>query len=230
MNSEKINLRIVAIYLIIFAVYNMLVFFIFGNRNMIFWTSYLFFFIVFILHMVCVFCMFKKRDVKAVFFDIPLLSLSNYFILAELFVSFVFMIFRNNASMKLCVAVQVIVLAAYLIITIISLTSKEYVSNVSETVEQDQKYIQNIRGALESLMQQCQHAEAKEILRKASEAARYADQRYHSSVSGIDTQLEITVREIKSAYDVGDLAGLRQKCTELINLFSDRNRMLSINA
>lgn len=230
MNLGKFNRMAIAVYLIVFAVYNLLIFFIFNHLNAVFWVSYLFFLVAFALHMVCVFYTSRKRDVKAVFYGIPLISLSNYFVLAELFASFVFMIFRHNASMKLCVAIQVILLALYLIVAIVSMGSKTYVSKVSETVERDQKYIQNIRGELQSLMQQCRHAEAKETLRKASEAARYADQRSHRSVSEIDIRLENTLQEIRSTYETGDLAGLDRKCTELINLFSERNRVLEINA
>ena len=89
--------------------------------------------------------------------------------------------------------------------------------------------MQNIRGELESLMQQCQHAEAKEILRKASEAARYADQRSGKSVEQIDIQIGRTLQGIRMAYNSGDLNGLNRECNDLINELSDRNRILRIN-
>ena len=229
MNFGKYSKMTFAVYLIIYAVYNLLIFFVFNDRNAIFWTSYVFFMLAFVLHMVCVFYSFKGRDVKAAFLGIPLVSLSNYFVLAELFVSLVFMIFRKSAGMKLCVAVQVILLATYLVIAIISLASKTYVSDTTEQIASDQRYIQNIRGELESLMQQCQHAEAKEILRKAAEEARYADQRSDKSVEQIDRQIEGTLEKIENAYNNGDLEGLKQNCTDLINAFKNRNRILNIN-
>ena len=229
MNFGKYSKMTLAVYLIIYAVYNMLVFIVFQERNAIFWTSYVFFMLAFILHMVCVFYSFKGRDVKAAFFGIPLVSLSNYFVLAELFVSLVFMIFRKSAGMKLCVAIQVILLAIYLIVSIVSLASKTYTSNVTEQITEDQRHIQNIRGELESLMQQCQHAEAREILRKAAEAARYADQRSGKSVEQIDRQIERTLEGIENAYNNGDLNELEQKCTEWTNELTNRNKILNIN-
>ena len=179
--------------------------------------------------MICVFYTFKRYDIKAVFFGIPLVSLSNYFVLAELFVSFVFMIFRNSVSLKLCVVFQIVLLAVYLVITITSLASKTYASDITERITEDKRHIQNIRSELESLMLQCQHTEAKEILRKASEAVRYADQRSGESVVQLDQQIETTIQDIKSAYNNGDLIGLNAKCNELINEFSERNRILNIN-
>ena len=229
MNFGKYSKMALTVYLIIFGVYNLIVFIIFNDRNAIFWASYLFFVIAFILHMVCVFYSFKRHDVKAVFWGIPLISFSNYFVLAELFVSFVFMIFRNAVSLKICVTFQIILLAVYLVIAITSLASKTYTLEISEQIAEDRKYVQNIRSELESLMYQCQHAEAKEILRKAAEAVRYADQRSGESVAQMDAQIETTIQDIKSAYNNGDLLGLDMKCTELINEFSTRNRILNIN-
>ena len=229
MNFGKYSKMTLAVYLIIYAVYNLLIFIIFNQRNAIFWVSYGFFMLAFILHMVCVFYSFKGKDVKAAFFGIPLVYLSNYFVLAELFVSTVFMIFRKSAGMKLCVALQIVLLAIYLVISIVSLASKSYTSDVTEQITVDQRYMQNIRGELESLMQQCQHAEAKEILRKASEAARYADQRSGKSVEQIDIQIGRTLQGIRMAYNSGDLNGLNRECNDLINELSDRNRILRIN-
>ena len=131
--------------------------------------------------------------------------------------------------MKLCVALQIVLLAIYLVISIVSLASKSYTSDVTEQITVDQRYMQNIRGELESLMQQCQHAEAKEILRKASEAARYADQRSGKSVEQIDIQIGRTLQGIRMAYNSGDLNGLNRECNDLINELSDRNRILRIN-
>lgn len=229
MNFGKYSKMTLAVYLIIYAVYNLLIFIIFNQRNAIFWVSYVFFMLAFILHMVCVFYSFKGKDVKAAFFGIPLVYLSNYFVLAELFVSTVFMIFRKSAGMKLCVALQIVLLAIYLVISIVSLASKSYTSDVTEQITVDQRYMQNIRGELESLMQQCQHAEAKEILRKAAEEARYADQRSDESVEQIDRQIEGILEKIENAYNNGDLEGLKQNCTDLINAFKNRNRILNIN-
>ena len=68
MNFGKYSKMTLAVYLIIYAVYNLLIFIIFNQRNAIFWVSYVFFMLAFILHMVCVFYSFKGKDVKAAFF------------------------------------------------------------------------------------------------------------------------------------------------------------------
>ncbi len=229
MGKKKYGFMGLAIYIILFAVYNMIIFLVFNNRNHIFWISYGFFVAAFLLHMICVAFSLKNMTAKAAFFGIPLISFSNYFVLAELFVSLVFMIFRGAANVKLCVALQVILLAVFLIVAIVSLASKSYTSNVTERIEEDVRYIQNIRGALESLMQQCQHPQAKEMLRKASEAARYANQKSSPSVQSIDDNINYIMQDLQKAYNNGDLAGLDRQCTALINAFSDRNRMLGIN-
>ena len=230
MNKKKLGAMGLAIYVIMFAVYNMLIFMLFRGKNNIFWISYVFFVLAFLMHMCCVYFTMKNLTVKTAFFGIPLISFSNYFLLAELFVSFVFMIFRKSVGTKLCVAVQVVLLAIYMIIAIVSIASRDYVSNVTEKITEDQRFIQNIRGEIESLMQQCQHAEAKEMLRKTAEAARYANQKSDPSVSMIDNSIRMSLNQLKAAYNNGDLAGLEQNCRDLINEFSDRNRTLNINS
>ena len=230
MNKKKLGAMGLAIYVNMFAVYNMLIFMLFRGKNNIFWISYVFFVLAFLMHMCCVYFTMKNLTVKTAFFGIPLISFSNYFLLAELFVSFVFMIFRKSVGTKLCVAVQVVLLAIYMIIAIVSIASRDYVSNVTEKITEDQRFIQNIRGEIESLMQQCQHAEAKEMLRKTAEAARYANQKSDPSVSMIDNSIRMSLNQLKAAYNNGDLAGLEQNCRDLINEFSDRNRTLNINS
>lgn len=93
MGKKKYSFMGLAIYIILFAVYNMIIFLVFNNRNHIFWISYAFFVAAFIMHMVCVAYSLKNMTAKAAFFGIPLISFSTYFVLAELFVSLVFMIF-----------------------------------------------------------------------------------------------------------------------------------------
>lgn len=229
MEKKKYSYMGLAVYIILFAVYSMVIFLIFNNRNNIFWISYGFFAAAFLLHIACVALSFRNLTANAVFFGIPLVSFSNYFLLSELFVSLVFMIFRKAANVKLCTALQVILFAIFLVIAIISLASKSYTSDMTQQIQEDVRYVQNIRGALESLMQQCQHPAAKEMLRKAAEAARYANQKSSPSVQQIDDNIHRIMQDLESAYYQGDLAGLDRQCTALINAFGDRNRMLSIN-
>ena len=117
MTPKKTNGMIGAIYFIVFFVMNFLIFLIFDEKNGVFWTSYAFMCIAFIVQIVSMFLAVRGLDVEAIFFGIPLATLSLFYFFAAVFTATVFMIFQN-APMKLAVVLQVLILAIYAVVAI----------------------------------------------------------------------------------------------------------------
>ena len=72
MTDKKTLILFSIIYVVVFAVMNMLVFFVFNEKNNVFWISYGFMCAAFVIQIVSMFLAVKALEVEAVFFGIPL--------------------------------------------------------------------------------------------------------------------------------------------------------------
>lgn len=124
MKKGKATVSIGLIYVILLGVFNLLVFTIFKTHTKVFWLSYAFMTVAFIVQILSMFLSFKTADVETAFFGIPLASFSIYYLCASLIVGAVFMVFQN-AGFTLALVIQTLILAAFLIIAIISLLARD---------------------------------------------------------------------------------------------------------
>ena len=81
--------------MIVFAVLNLAIFLLINERNSVFWTSYIFICLAFLVRAVSVMLAYRTLETETVFMGIPLGSLANYYFFAAVFVGVVFMIFQT---------------------------------------------------------------------------------------------------------------------------------------
>ena len=150
------------IYAAVFAVYNLLIFLIFNNFNNIFWISYGFMTAALITNVIIILIASKKTDVEAAFFGIPLMSFSIFHVIAEFFASFVFMIFRDQASVKVTVIIQAILFLIMIIFGALAIISRDTVQTVSDTVKKNAFNIKSLAVDVRLLENECLDAELKQ--------------------------------------------------------------------
>ncbi len=227
--SNKPSIMFGAIYAIIFAVYNLLVFLIFKDLTAVFWISWVFMLIAFGLHVACTFSVVKNANVKAVFFGIPLLSFSLYFVCAELFASLVFMIFRENCPVKVAVAVQVILLAAFLVVAIVSILTRDTVTEIADNVKKKSAHIQGLAVDVEMLMTRSTDIAVTEKLRKLHDTIQYSDPMTNEAVAMQDQMIMQYMTQLRMTFDDGNMAAVAETCDKLELLFMERNKKLMIS-
>lgn len=226
--KQKNGLMTALIYVVLFGVYNMLVFLIFSDYNEIFWTSYVFFVLAFLIHIACIASILKEMNVQAVFFGIPLASFSVYFVFAELFTSLVFMIFKDYANIKVTVAVQVILLSIFIIIAVVSIMTRDAVQNVNTKIKENVVHIKALTVDVEMLMQRCTDPVTKNALKKLSETIKYSDPMTTDAVAAQDQMIMQYMLELRTVFDAGDMAGAQNACNRIELLFVERNKLLKI--
>ena len=213
------------IYLIIFLVFNMLVFFIFKDKSGVFWMSYVFALIAFAVKIISTFLAYRAFEVEAVFFGIPLASLSMYYFFAQLFAAVVFMIFRN-APTKLAFAVQVIILAVYAVVAILTLFTRDAVQDVNDNIKISTTAIKTMQADVEALRDGVSDPELKNRLRKLAETIRYSDPMSNDAVLDIEDQIMQSISELRIYCEDNDKANAMQACRNTEMLFLQRNRTL----
>lgn len=217
------------IYFVIFMAYNLCVFMIFKNFNAVFWISYAFMLVAFVIHIFCVFSIARNMNVRAVFFGIPLMSFSIYFVFAELFCSLVFMIFKNHASVKITILIQALLLCAFIVVAIVSIMTRDVAQNIDSKIKENVNFIKGINVDVEMLMQRSTDAETTGALKKLSETVKYSDPMSNSAVATQEQMIMQYMAELRTIFDLGDMAKVRELCGKIELLFVERNKKLMVS-
>lgn len=227
--KKKSGLMLALIYLVVFVVYNLVVVLVFKNFNAVFWISYGFMAVAYLLHIVCAFSIAKNTNVKALFFGIPLGAFSIYFVLAELFTSLVFMIFKENASVKVTIVIQSLILCVFAVVAIVSIMTRNNVYNVDQKIKENVNFIKGINVDVQMLMQRCTNPETAGALKKLSETIKYSDPMTNSVVAIQEQMIMQCMTELRTVFDSGDMNSVKELCTKIELLFVKRNKKLMIS-
>ena len=225
MTDKKTLILFAIIYIVIFAVMNMLVFFVFNEKNNVFWISYGFMCAAFVIQIVSMFLAVKSLETEAVFFGIPLASISLFYFFAAVFAAAVFMIFQN-APVKLAIGLQAIILAVYAVIAVISLMARDTVQDANDNIKVSVVAIRSMQADVETLRVQAQDPALKEKLRKLSETIRYSDPMSNVAVVDVEGQIMQALTELRICCENSQNAEACQKCGEIEVLFLRRNNLL----
>ncbi len=227
-NKTKNTVAFGLIYVILLGVFNLLVFTISKSRSDVFWLSYGFMTLAFAVQIVSMFLSFKPADVETAFFGIPLASFSVFYLCAELVIGALFMVFKMT-SFTLALAIQALVLAAFLIIAIISLLSRDTVQQISDNVKEHVLNLKSVLVDIEMLMDGCTDPELKADLRKLSETVKYSDPISNEAVADVEQRIMRKISELRINIDDNRIADAKQSCADLEGLYVERNKKLAIS-
>ena len=227
--KKKNSLMVGLIYLVIFAVYNLFVFMVFDDFNNIFWISYVFMLLAYGIHIACVFNVVAHASVKTVFFGIPLVSFSIFFLGAEFFASLVFMIFRDSAGTKATIFVQTLLLAAFIVIAVISVMTRDTALSVDNKIKTNVLFINSIKVDVDMLMERSTDPDVTAALKKLSETVRYSDPMTNPVVATQEQMILQYVAQLKSVFDEGDANQIKDLCKKIDLLFVERNKKIMIS-
>ena len=227
-NANKNTVGFALIYVILFGVFNLLVFTIFKTRTSVFWLSYAFMTLAFAVQIASMFLSFKSADVETAFFGIPLASFSVYYLCAALVIGALFMIFQR-AGFTLALVIQVLVLAAFLVVAIISLMARDTVQQIGDTIKENVTNHKSVLADIEMLGESCADPELKEALRKLSETVKYSDPMTNDSVAGVEQRIMQKISELRICMDDSQIAEAKQACKELERLYVERNKKLALS-
>ncbi|MCH5191701.1 MAG: hypothetical protein J1F23_06000 [Oscillospiraceae bacterium] len=227
-NKTKNTVAIGLIYVILLGVFNLLVFTIFKSHSNVFWLSYGFMTLAFVVQIVSMFLSFKTADVETAFFGIPLASFSVFYLCAELVIGALFMIFQM-ASITLALVIQVLVLAVFLIIAIISLLARDTVQQIGDTVKEHVSNLKSVLVDVEMIMDSCTDPELKASLRKLSETVKYSDPISNEAVADVEQRIMRKISELRINIDDNQIEDAKQSCADLERLYVERNKKLAIS-
>ena len=223
--AKKTGIMTAMIYVIIFAVFNLLVFLVFQKRTPVFWISYGFMCLAFIVQITSMFLALRTLEVESVFMGIPLASLSFYYFFAAVFAGAVFMVFQI-APIKLVVIIQVLILAAYVVVALLALMSREVVQDTNDTLKEKVAAIKTLNVDVDVLIPQVSDPALKKALRKVSETVKYSDPISTEAVADIEAQIMQSMHALRVCIENDNNEEAIATCKDVEVLFLQRNSLL----
>lgn len=228
MKKQKNLVLTAIIYAILIGVYNMLVFVIFKNHSSVFWMSYGFMMLAFAAQITSMLLAFKKADVETVFFGLPLASFSIFYLVAELCVSTIFMIFQNVGT-TISLVIQVLMLAGFSVVAIIAIMARDTVQEMGDTVKQKIVQHKAVNVDVETLLASCTNADLKTKLRKLSETIKYSDPMTNDAIADVEQRIQQKISELCIYCENNEVDEAANTCSALELLYVERNKKLFIS-
>ena len=210
---------------IVFVVYNLLVFLFLKPQTPVFWISYGFMVLAFGLQVLGMYLSFKDFDVQAIFFGIPLAQFTLFYFFAELFMSFVFMIFQN-INWKIPVFLQIVLLAVYAVVAIVSVATRDATKASKDHYQNKAVEMRLSTIDIEMLRDEAKDPELKNQLRRLAEAVRYSDPMTNDFVADVDARIHQETFALQTYCQDGDVEAAKDSCAKLQRLYVERNKKL----
>lgn len=188
-----------------------------------FWSGYIFITFAFIGQLVCAYIAFKAKNLKKLFYNIPLITISYTGLGLTVIVGAACMAIPNLPNW-----VGIIVCMAVMAFTAISVVkasmTAELVSNVDEKVKAQTLFIKSLTVDADNLMARSKSEEVRAECKKVYEAVRYSDPMSHEALASIESQITVKFSEFSEAVVADDVDVVKAVGNELVILVGDRNK------
>jgi len=218
-----------AVVFIILAVFNAVVFVIPFNRGGGFWTGYGFSMLALLLSAGISFYAFGREGLRSKFYGIPLISVMWRYLVIQLIIGLIQMgLDFIPVPFQYGFVVNVIFLGACLIGLITVEASKEEIERIDEKIKEKVFYIKSLQVDVEGLADRASDDSIKKVLKDLAETIRYSDPMSSPQLAAIENKIEAKVSVLSETVEKKDWDTVKVFCTELQQLFAERNRKCKI--
>lgn len=226
------------IFTIIIAVLNLIIFTIFkplkletNHLKLIFWFSYGFMMLAYVLQVVSIFAGRYENGVESVFFSIPMYKVAIFYFAVAAVLSLLFMIlvsFGVAVPFMLMFILEIIVLAVFAIAFVLSYTHKNVVLDIDKNIKANVFKIRTLVTDVEVLAEAVNdNAALKAKLARLAEDIRYSDPMTNDSVKDLDLQMRDLVAELELVVSEKDYAQAETLIRQATLTMSKRNKRLA---
>ena len=222
---KKNTVRTAVVWLILLAVYHVIVFAVPFTHNGAFWLSYVFALAAFaVLGAATYLGEIKGEGVKSKFYGFPILRLGAVYFAVQIVLSLIVM---AVAVVKIWVAlvVYVILLGAAAIGLIAADAMREEIQRQDVKLKKDVSFMRNLQSKVCQMATQCDAPE----LKRFAEDIRYSDPVSSDALGDIEQELAAAVEELQAAVVDGDGESVAQLCRKASAVLSERNRLCKLN-
>ena len=188
-----------------------------------FWVGYIFITAAFIGQLVCAYIAFKAENLKKLFYNLPLITLSYTGLVLTLVFGGAAMTIPNLPNW-IGIIVCLIILAFTAIAVISAKAAGTVVSNIDEKIKTNAAFIKEMTVETQNLMNRANAPKLKEYCKKVYEALRYSDPMSKEQLTDIENRIKEEFDALTDAVISDDLDGTETGAKELCDLINVRNR------
>lgn len=193
------------------------------NYDARFWIAFVFIALAFIGNLGCAYFAFKAENLKKMFLNLPLITVSWSALIAML-VSGSALMLITNCPAWIAAIVCIVVLAFNAIAVIKSVWAADTVNKVDEKVKVQTSYIKNLTVDTESILARAKSEPVKAECKKVYEAVRYSDPMSNETLSVMEAKITVKIDEFSSAVGADDADKAKEIAEEIFILIGDRNK------
>ncbi|NDV45469.1 hypothetical protein D0T49_00180 [Paludibacter sp. 221] len=214
-----------AIFLIVF---NVLFFLIGGSEHPAsVWISYGFIHFAYIMLLLTP--LFVRKGSGQENYRRPLFGISTSYFFLELVIGVTFILIVPD-NFKWALAIQLILMAVYIILMVANMIANEHTADSIEKRENELKYIKNASTSLDSIMKQLSDKELRRKVEKVYDLIHSSPTQSSYSVFQIEQDVINEIDNLQDAVISGDADSITRISNKIYRLAENRNRQLKFNS
>ena len=226
---KKDTLRALIGLAVLWVLYVLVVFLIPFVKTAVFWISFLFTMIAFVVVAASIYIAFcKKIDAKSKFYGFPIARIGVIYGTAQLVVGLLFMALGKWVPVWLAVLVSAIALGAAVIGLISADAVVEEIHIQDEKLKKNVSLMRGLQSKVNQMAAQCEEPAAC-AMKEFAEELRYSDPVSSDALVEIERDLAAVVDELQKAVVDGENAAVRQLCRKARAVLAERNRLCKLN-
>lgn len=211
----------IGVWSVCITLFTIIAFIVPGNKNIQFYTGYIFICISFLGQFFCVHQAFKEKTSQKFFYKFPLISLSYWGTLLMLICGSVTMAIKcipPYIGVIICLTIL-----GFTIIAVISASAAgDAVIKTDDKIKSNTLFMKNLMSDALLLQAKAKSQNAKELTQKVCEAIRYSNSLSDDSLRLIEAQITLDFEEFKSSV-INDSPNLTESGETLLVSIEERN-------
>ncbi len=184
-----------------------------------FFSGYIFITLAFIGQLVCAYIAFKADNLKKMFYNLPLITLSYTGLILTLILGGAAMAIPDLPNWSGAV-ICLLILGFNAIAIIKAKAAAEIVESVDRKISRKSEFIKNLTCEAESLISHAKSEKVKSECKKVYEAVRFSDPMSEEQIADIENLIIVKICELKSSTDKAGIIN------ELNSLLEVRNKKI----
>ena len=223
--NKKQGIIILAIAL---ALYLTIAFVVPFPKNTMFVVSLIFTVIAFAVQIYTFSTALKNGSPKSKFYGFPIIRISVVYLIVQIVISIVFMIFSFVVPTWAGIVVYVLVLGA----SAIGLVSADIVNNeihrMDKELEKNVSVMRDFQSKVETLKGRISDSEAQKEIESLAENLRYSDPVSSPEIKNEEHELGEILNELQSAVSENDIGAVKELCRRAEITLTERNRLCKL--
>ena len=220
--SKNKVLSIIAVFIIL-VVYNVITFVVPFKRSGGFWIGYGFSILAILLTAGVGFYALNHESMKSKFYGLPLLRVAWIYLVFQVIFGLVFMTV-TAIPFWISIVISILFLGACLIGLIAVDIGKDEIGRVDNVIEKKVFYIKALQVDIDSLSAKTDDLILGRSLKELSETIQYSYPMSSDQLFALEAKIEAKVAELRAAVDTRRLEDAKNLCTNIQQLFIERNK------